>query len=64
MTDAQKKKELKRLAAEVRRIHADYSERFAKLRNRQLALLKRVNARAEELNINELEKGIKKMRVK
>jgi hypothetical protein len=64
MTDAQKKKELKRLAGEIERIHADYAERFAKLRKKQLALLKRVNARAEELKIGELVKGINKMRKK
>jgi len=60
MTDAEKKKELKRLAAAVKTIHADYMERFAKLKKKQLALLKQVNARVETLKIDELVKDIKK----
>lgn len=60
MTEAQKKKELKQLAAKLAQIHAEYLERFSKLKKRQLALLKAVAARSETARIGRLVKDINK----
>jgi hypothetical protein len=59
MTDAQKQKRLKEILAEMEKVHADYLERFAKLEKKQMALYKRVSARAEAIGIEKLTKEIK-----
>ncbi len=60
MTAAQKKKALKKIVDEMIAIHADYRIRFAKLRRKQLLLLKEVAAGAEAATVAKLMKNIKK----
>jgi recombinational DNA repair ATPase RecF len=60
MTKAEKKQRLDERIAEMEAIHADYLERFSKLKKKQMALLKEVSARVEALKIGKLMKDIKK----
>ena len=59
MTEAEKKQRLDKRIAELETIHADYLERFSKLKKKQIALLKEVNARVEGAKIGKLMKDIK-----
>jgi hypothetical protein len=60
MTAKERNRELKKLANEVKKIHAAYASEFRKLNKRQKDLLKKVAARVEAVKINELKKAIGK----
>jgi len=59
MNNAQKLDKLKRLSDEIKTIHAEYLERFSKLKKKQVALLKEVSARIEAEKIGRLVRDIK-----
>ena len=59
MTEGEKKQWLDKRIAELETIHADYLERFSKLKKKQMTLLKEVSARVETLKIGKLTKDIK-----
>lgn len=64
MNDAQKMDKLKRLADEIKVIHAEYLERFSKIKKKQIALSKEISGRIETEKISRLVKDIKNISTK